>query len=107
MPIETAADRAVFVSADEFGVGVSYTQGVAAAATFAAIFDNEYLLVDAGEAGVTSVAPALTCRSDDLAMLGAGEARVDDQAVVNGVTYRVSDVRPDGTGMVVLILERA
>jgi len=106
MPVETAADRAVFVSADDFGVTAYISQNGAAAVSFAGIFDNAHLMVDAGNAGVSSTAPVITCRTDDLAGLLYGNARSGDQIRIGSDYYTVTDVQADGTGMTTLIMEK-
>lgn len=106
MTVETAEDRRAFVSADEFGVTAQYSQNGAPAVTIAGIFDSDHLMIDAGQAGVTSSAPVFTCTADDLAGLVIGRARAGDLLTIAGVTYAVTEPRPDGTGMVSLILEK-
>jgi hypothetical protein len=110
MPVETAADRAAFVSIADFGVAASYTHG-ATTATVAGIFDATAALVADGDGlggdfagpGVLTSRPALTVTAASLPA-GAGEG---DAVTVEGVDYQVAEFRPDGTGMVVLILEKA
>ena len=63
-----------------------------------ALFDAAY----ADVLGVASIAPALTCASADVAHAVRGSA-----VTVRGVAYTVANLQPDGTGVTVLILERA
>lgn len=107
MAVESAADRLVFLSTDDFGVTAAYVQQGQAAVSIAGIFDNAHLIVDAGEAGVSGTAPVFTCRDDDLATLAFGAARRGDRLTISGVTYIVTDPQPDGTGMTTLIMEKA
>ena len=106
MGIETAADRAVFLSAAGFGETVSYVQGVASPFSFVAIFDAAHFVVTGGDASVSSVAPVLTCRADDFVATAAGKPQRGDTATVAGGSYRVTEVQPDGTGMLQLIMEK-
>lgn len=105
MSVESAADRAAFLSADEFGVTAAYTPEGAGATTLTGIFDNDWLdLSVEGEVGVASRNPRLVCRTSDLA--DAGGLPNDGILVINGVTYRIRVVKPDGTGMTELKLEK-
>lgn len=61
------------------------------------IFDNQYVDV----LGVASRQPIFTLPTADAA--AATQASV---LVVEGVTYRVRTIEPDGTGVTVLMLER-
>lgn len=63
----------------------------------AGIFDNEY----ADAFGMATRQPRFTLKSSDAA--AATQASV---LVVEGVTYRVRSIEPDGTGVTTLALER-
>ena len=105
MPVESAADRATFLSADEFGVTATFTHSGGAAAEINGIFDNDYLDVEVeGEVGVASRSPRFVCRTADLD--DAGGANDGDSLVVSGTTYKVRIVKPDGTGMTEMKLEK-
>lgn len=97
MAVESAADRLSFLSADDFGV-----TAVFGSTSVAGIFDREYeALVFTGEAAVASRSPRFVCREADLGSLG----RQGQQLTVGSDQFRVREVKPDGTGMVVLELE--
>ncbi len=66
------------------------------------IFDQAYALANVGIAGMASTAPTFTLATSDVPASPAGAS-----LVVNGTTYLVVEHQPDGTGMSVLILERA
>ena len=105
MSVEAAADRASFLSADEFGQAATYTPVGAAAVELTGIFDNDWLDLDVeGEVGVASRSPRFVCRTSDLA--DAGGTTPDAALVVAGVTYKIRVVKPDGTGMTELKLEK-
>lgn len=55
-----------------------------------------------GWPGVSTVAPVYSCRAADLPP-GAGAG---DGFTLDGATYEVRDIQPDGTGLARLILER-
>ena len=61
------------------------------------IFDNQYI----DTLGVASRQPMFTLPTADAA--AATQASV---LIVEGVTYRVRSIEPDGTGVTVLMLER-
>jgi hypothetical protein len=62
------------------------------------IFDRPY--IDTQE--VSGYQPSLTCRSTDI-----DNVLEDDPVMIDGVSYRVSGVEPDGTGITKLILEKS
>lgn len=100
MAVESAADRAAFVSTDEFGVTATFPE---TGQTAPGIFDNEASLAAAGfGVGVQSTDPMFLCRVADL------PADVKDGALVTieTVTYYIRNREPDGTGFMVLHLER-
>jgi len=102
MAVETADDRAVFVSVDDFGVAATYTPAGGVASTVNGIFDNDFVEVDAG--GGVAVAlqqPRFHCRTADVSSAAEGDA-----LVVSAVNYTIRIVQDDGTGMTMLVLER-
>lgn len=104
MTIETAADRALFLSADDFGVEATYTPaGGGASSTVAGIFDDEYIDAEVGgPVPVSGTSPRFVCRTADLTSGGS----FGDSLVIGGSTYLVRVIRPDGTGMTTLWLEK-
>lgn len=117
MPVETAADRLAFLSADEFGCEVTYTPvSGGASSTIVGIFDSDFIAVDVGgEVPAATRQPRIHCRVDDL----AGGGREDDviavsagQLLAAGLdtnaagTYLAKIIQPDGTGFVTLALEK-
>jgi hypothetical protein len=94
-------DTSVFFSTAEFadtatlnGVGVT------------GIFDNGYEHGGAGLSGMSSSQPAFTLPASSVPAGLVGKAFV----VLTGIgvgNYQVVESQPDGTGMVVLLLERA
>lgn len=105
MAVESAADRATFLSADDFGVTATFTHSGGSATAVIGIFDNDYLDLEVeGEVGIASRSPRFVCRTSDLD--DAGGANDGDSLVVSGVTYKVRIVKPDGTGMTEMKLEK-
>ena len=105
MPIEGAADRAVFFSTDEFAVAGSYTLAAGGGAvTVNGIFDDAFAEVDTlASIAVGSSAPQFQCRSVDLPA-GAGDG---DTLVLPAGTFKVRVVQGDGMGVTTLILDGA
>lgn len=103
MTIETATDRALFLSADDFGVEATYTSVSGGSLTVAGIFDDEYIQTDLDSpAPVSGTSPRFVCRTADLTSGGS----FGDSLVIGGSTYLVRVIRPDGTGMTTLWLEK-
>lgn len=103
MAVETADDRAIFVSVDDFGVAATYTPSGGAGVTVNGIFDNDIVEVEAGGNIPMAVRqPRFVCRTADIT--GA----VDGDALnVNSTNYTIRVVDHDGTGMTTLSLEIA
>lgn len=102
MPVESEADRAVFVNPDEFGSAALYTVEGGAAITIAVLFDRpSERLFDAP--GLSSQQARITVRAADLPA-GYGEG---DAVTIDGTAYIVRVPEPDGLGMVRMMLEEA
>lgn len=82
------------------GGSVTCTPEVGSAVTVDGIFDAAYVLIDAGEAGVSSSGPAVFLTLDDL----PGTPNTAWRVAVNGTTYQPHTIKPDGMGGVVLLL---
>lgn len=106
MPVETAADRAAFVSPDEFGATAAWHAG-GSFTSFAVIFDAAYDLLSNEflEEGAEGAVPQILCRSADIPADGAHDdmvvvSRLDDAGASVAIgTFKVVEFRPDGTGM--------
>lgn len=88
-------DHSVFLA--DFGVLVTL-----GAAQVRAIFDNGYARADVGYAGMSTTQPSLTLATADVPASPVGLAVVADSA-----SYAVAVHQPDGTGISILLLERA
>jgi hypothetical protein len=86
-----------------FGEATTYSPGVGQAVQVQGIFDAAYVRVDAGEAGVSSVGPAVWYR---LADLPVDPVEDEPQIVVGTVTYEVREAQKDGQGGVLLLLRK-
>lgn len=98
MPVESAADRAVFVNNDEFGTTITWN-----GATLAALFDNPTIMIG------TADGPDIQTREVSLIVVEADlppAAAADDPVTINGTAYLARSIAPDGTGMALVRLER-
>lgn len=87
------------------GVSVIYTPTVEAPVTVTGMFDERYVLVDAGgEAGVELIAPAVWL---DVADLPVHPDDDDPTITIDGTDYTVVERKPDGLGTIRLILHKA
>lgn len=109
MAVESAADRLAFLNPDEFGATATITPLSGLPVLLSGIFDNEYLLLgDAGGLeGVSGSSPVFLVRRSDVASVSLPGASI----VINidGVetSFKIVEIRPDGTGMVQLRLHEA
>lgn len=89
--------------ADTFGDPVTVHRPGFPPVTVSGIFDSRHYLADAGDSGPVSVLQTTVAIVDtDLTVgldAGGGVER-------GGVSYRVTDRRPDGQGLSVYVLER-
>jgi hypothetical protein len=101
MALETASDLASFFDTDSHGSVATYTPSGGSASSINVIFNNEYILVDEGEVGVNSTIPVITCRTSDVSSVA-----MNDTFVIDSVTYKSKIIRPDGTGVTEIQLEK-
>ncbi len=107
MPAESAADRASFFGADEFGVVAKYMTRGGTIAQITGQFDNPRINVQIGQV-VESIddRPTFTCPIEDLPADALG-GDAGDAIEINAKRYRVANIEPDGAGLAVLTLGRA
>lgn len=105
-PVESAADRQVFVSSRDFGVTATYDGN-----PLDALFDDDYFSAEfGGQVAVEGSRLRLQCASEDLPDGGAHGKTVVITRGVTSTTYKVREVHPgltngDGTGFIELVLE--
>ena len=100
MAVESAADRAAFVSINDWGVSATYTHS-GVSTTIAGIFDNDFVEVDGGGVPFAMQQPRFFTPTTSVS-----SAVEDDTLVISGTTYKIKVVQPDGTGMTTLVLEK-
>lgn len=100
--INAAMTTATGQMIDAIGLNATYTPAGGVAATIKVLFDNEYELIGLLGGAVSSTGPAAQCKTSDVS-----SAKKGDALTVSGVNYSVTEVKPDGTGMTVLMLRKA
>lgn len=102
MSIESAQDRLGFLELDEFGVTSIITSSSSGQEfEVVGIFDNTYLNLDLGMGSVSTSEPQFMCRTEDVTCITQG-----DTLVIDSVSWKITDVQHDGTGMTVLKLHK-
>lgn len=97
MPVETEADRAIFLNTDDFGSAVTYN-----GSTFNAVFDNETFEIEGpGSVPYLQERPMIECRTTDVSNIAEA-----DVMVIAGITYHVKMWFHDGKGMTKVELEK-
>lgn len=85
-----------------FGETVTWRPGLEGHRELTAIFRAAHAAVDLGQGAIATVDPELDVRLSDV-----GEPpREGDKVIVRGLSYRVSEVQPDGEGGAKLKLKR-
>lgn len=101
MAVETDIERAIFVSADDFGVTATYTPSGGSPVSISGIFDSDYQEVDAGGGvGFAVKQPRFHTPTTNVASAAEG-----DTMTISGVSYVIRVVMEDGTGMTMLAIE--
>jgi len=96
MAVETDADRLEMLDTDEFATTATFGQ-----TSVPGIFDGQGVEVTVEGMEIATTAPTFLCRESDVSGLARGGT-----VVIGGTTYYVIEKRPDGTGMVTLILSK-
>ena len=103
MSVESAADRAVFLDADDFGVEATWTKAAGGASTLPGILDDASSL-DAGGLGGSGLGhvaarPGFVCRTADVPSGAAqGDTLSGTSQLGEAFNYKVVTIEPDGTG---------
>lgn len=94
MSVESAADRAAFLSVDEWGMAAIFTPIGSAAIALTCLLDEPHQIADLGGLGVNAVSYRATLRDDDLAAV----PRKGDTLAVAGLTFKVMQADQDIDG---------
>lgn len=104
MGVESAADRSTFFDPDEHGVRASYTLAAGGGAVNVdGMIDDEYAAIGVDvEVEMAGSDPMFMCPVANLpGAYGAG-----DTLVIEGVTYKAREPKPDGTGLITMRLQK-
>ena len=103
MAMDFVSDLDAIFDTDEHAQTATYTRQGDAPAQIPVIFENGYAAAEydrlSQNVAVESTAPRATCRDADIPGVSHGAT-----LAVSGTTYYVVEVRPDGTGVTVLLL---
>lgn len=94
--------NAAFLSTDDFATAAKLTLVGGNAKNIKVIFDSEYyqsLMI--GDVGIANADPQVLCKSSDITGITQNAA-----LKIGTVTYYVTSVEPDGTGMTRLVLSK-
>ena len=89
-----------FFATTEHAIAASYTPSGLSERSINVLFQNEYFEIDSGTVGVEGRQSLLVAKASDIVGTGHG-----DKFTISSQKYNVVTVRPDGTGMVELVLE--
>lgn len=87
------------------GGAVTYAPSAGQAVSVRGVFDEDYVLVESGNTGVSTSGPAVFLTLSDL----PSDPQTDVNAVITvaGKSYKSREVQKDGIGGALLLLERA
>lgn len=88
-----------FFYLSDFAIEVTYKFQSGTEKTIKAIYDNDYISSMMEGIIVENANPRIIAKTSDIA-----NARIGDTIVVNGITFNVINVRPDGTGITTIEL---
>lgn len=101
MAVETATERAIMFALADFGVAATFTPVGGTGSSIVVIFDNAYESVDiGGSVSFAATQPRATCRTTDVPGVTEGAT-----LAIDGTTYTIRVVMPDGTGVTEMMLE--
>lgn len=97
-------DWGVFMSPEDFGDRVFWETCEGESAEMEGLFQASREVVLPGDGvGVSALMPVLTVPESAI----PETASQDDDVEIKGRNYRVADIQPDGSGLALIILERA
>ena len=101
MPVESAADRAAFISAADFGEVLSWTVGVVTSPVPGIPSTGALRLDQQDGPGMVGRQAALLCALEAVPV----SAGLGNSVSFRGFPHTVKSLEPDGTGMVLVRLE--
>jgi hypothetical protein len=85
----------------DFGESATYTAGGGSSADITVIFDNQAFAINMASGEISDSRPRATCKTSDVS-----NAKNGDTITIRTVSYTVTDVNPDGTGITELVLRK-
>jgi len=105
--VETDSDRTIFFDTGDFAIVATYAKASGGGAEITGIFLNPSInLSTFEEAAGIDRQPSFLCRESDVPS-GAKGGDVGDTLTISATTYRVLNLRPDGTGMIQIDMGRS
>lgn len=105
MAVESAADRAAFLSPDDFGATATYRTAAGPETSLALIFDHP-TGTRFSDPGMLAEGPRCRLRTADLPDGARDGQNTGDRIIVDGVAYLPLGFTHDGTGMTVVKLRK-
>ena len=93
---DIASDLPVFLNSNDFAVTVTYNS-----TSIVGIFDDAYKGINLATGEIESTDPQVIVRASDISGLEHGAT-----LIINSVTYYVTAIHTEGTGLTTLILSR-
>jgi len=100
--VDTDLDNVFFKDATEFNTPATYTPlGVGGPPVAVnVVFDREYIEINVGTPGIEGDQPIALGKAADFPNVKHG-----DSLNVNAINYTIVNPKPDGTGMILLVLK--
>lgn len=99
MALETAQDLLNYFDTETHGVTASISID-GTSSSISVILNNEYFAIAGESVDIDGTQPVVTCRSSDVTGVDT-----DDTITISSITYNITNIQPDGTGVTVLILQ--
>lgn len=90
------SDLDEFLNNEEFAVEMTIGSN-----TIYGIFDDEYNAVDLQTGQIAQTEPQIIVKTSDVSGIS-----LDTEVSINGTTYKIKEIQPDGTGLTTLILSK-
>ncbi len=99
MALETNQDLENFFDTETHGITATVTIN-GTGSSIKVIINKEYFAIPGESVDVTGFQPMVHCRTQDITGIDT-----DDTITVDGVTFNITEIQDDGTGVTVLILQ--
>ncbi len=93
---DITTDLSTFLDSNEFAISITY-----GSTTIKGIFDNSFEAIDLDENSVENTQPQVIVRTSDITGLKQG-----DIFIINSISYNVTGIHADGTGLTTVLLSQ-